>query len=670
MYGWAGTILYVDLSEGRIEKRPLDRQFARMYLGGRGFNSRILYDEFDPTEEDPFSPGNVICISSGVLGGTFAPSSGRVTISLGRSPLTGVFSDGNAGGHFGPEIKFAGYDTIVLKGAAPQPVYLSIFDDQVELRDARHVWGKDVWESDRILRDEFGDPDAQVFTIGPAGERRVALAVTMCNLCRAPGGGGNGAVMGSKNLKAIVVRGTKGVKIADPDDFFEACDAAYRQLVTHPIFPSWSKYGTPVLLGIYNAGRGLPVLNWQRNTYEGAEALDGPTFVRRFSIKSKACFSCPVHCSHYYEIREGPYAGTRAEGVEYEATDGFGARSGNDNLELVLYLNKFCNQYGLCVVQASNILCTAMHLWQDGVIDAGDTDGLDLGWGNEEAMVALLRGVAFREGFGALFSDGFVKAAERIAEMKGLSFQEVYRYTIQSKGYTLSSYDPRPYKGGALEVGTATRGADHLRGLPTLEVFAHWYRGKRDEIVRDLGVPEKIVDDWLKHGLLDRHKYEGKARMVKYYQDQCTTSDALEICKFITSWRLGVGPEHMARLVSAATGEPFSWQDMLDIGDRIYTIEYAIQRRLGLGREDDLLPERFFEEPTPDGDIIDRQKYERMLDEYYHLRGYDQEGRPTRIKLEALGIPDVADDLERRGLLGEPPEVPFEMLTWKDWAES
>jgi len=667
MYGWAGTILDIDLTAGTIEKKPLDLKFARAYLGGRGFNSRILYDEFDPAEEDPFSPGNVICISSGVLGGTLAPSSGRMTISVGRSPLTDVFADGNAGGHFGPELKFAGYDSIILRGAASQPVYISIFDDEVEIRDARHIWGKDTQETDQILRDEIGDQDAQVFSIGPAGENRVAMAVTMCNLSRAPGGGGNGAVMGSKNVKAIVVRGTKGVKIADPEGFMAACDAAYQQLLTHPIYPSWSKYGTPVLLGIYNAGRGLPVLNWQKNTYEGAEALDGPTFVQDHSIKSKACFSCPVHCSHFYEIKDGPYAGVRAEGIEYEATDGFGARSGNDDMGLVLYLNKLHNQYGLCVVQGANVICTSMHLWQDGILNAQDTGGLNLEWGNKEAMVALIEGVVFRQGFGAVFSDGFVKAAERIAEMKGLPFDQVYHYTIQAKGYTLSSYDPRPYKGGALEVGTATRGADHLRGLPTLEVFAHWYRGKRNEIVKDLGIPGDIVDDWLAHDLLDRNKYEGKGRMVKYYQDQCTIADALEICKFITSWRLGVGPEHLARLVSTATGESFSWQDMMDVGDRIYTIEYAMQRRFGLGRTDDFVPARFFEEPTPDGDVIEQPKYEKMLDEYYDLRGYDHEGRPSRAKLEALGIPEVADDLEQRGVLGKTPDVPAETLTWQSW---
>lgn len=647
MYGWAGKILRVDLTQGTIEQQHLDPKFAREYLGGRGFNSRILYDEFDPSVKDPYDPRNVICVSAGGLSGTLAPSTGRITISVGRSPLTGVFGDGNAGGFWGPELKYAGFDTVVLSGKAQHPVYLAIRDDRVEIRDARHIWGKDVWETDQIIRDEMGDPQTQVFAIGPAGENRAAIAVTICNLTRSPGGCGNGAVVGSKNLKAIAVRGTRGIKIANPEAFLAACEEAHQQIRNHPIFDSWSKYGTPVLLGVYNAGKSLPVRNWQQNTYEGADDLDGPTFVKKFSKKPKACFSCPMHCSHYYVVDEGAYAGTAGEGVEYEATDGFGARSGNDDLGLVLHLNKLCNTLGLCVVQMSNVCCTSMHLWQDGIIDAKDTGGLILEWGNAEAMIELTKQVAERRGFGALFSDGFLAMAKWVAEMKGLPVETVERYIIQTKGMTLSSYDPRPFKGGALEVGTSTRGADHLRGLPTIEVFGHWYRGKRDEIIADLGIPAPIVDYWVDNELLDRNKYAGKAHMVKFYQDQCAAADAVEICKFISSWRFGIGPERMARLLSAATGVAFTWEDILRAGERIYTVEYAMQRRLGLRRKDDYPPVRFMSEVLPTGDVVDPDGYELMLDEYYALRGYDSEGRPTLAKLKELGLESIAADMAK-----------------------
>ncbi len=246
MYGWAGQILYVNLSTGTVEKKPLKPDWARAYLGGRGFNSRLLYDLFDPDVQDPFDPRNVICVSAGVLSGTLAPSTGRVTISVGRSPITGVFGDGNAGGHFGPEIKFAGYDSIVLLGRSPKPCYLYIENDLVEIRDAGHIWGKDTWETDALLREETHQPQAQVFAIGPAGERKVAIAVTLCNLTRAPGGGGNGAVMGSKNLKAIVIRGTQGVKVAKPLEFMAACEEAYDHLAAPP--------NLPVVVAVRDAG--------------------------------------------------------------------------------------------------------------------------------------------------------------------------------------------------------------------------------------------------------------------------------------------------------------------------------------------------------------------------------------------------------------------------------
>jgi aldehyde:ferredoxin oxidoreductase len=304
-------------------------------------------------------------------------------------------------------------------------------------------------------------------------------------------------------------------------------------------------------------------------------------------------------------------------------------------------------------VQASNVVCTAMHLWQDGIIDANDTGGLNLEWGNAEAMIELVNGVAFRRGFGALFADGFMAMAQKIAEMKGLPVEQVVRYIIQNKGVTLSSYDARPYKGGALEVGTSTRGADHLRGLPTLEVFGHWYRDKPEQIQQDLDIPTPVLDTWLELGLLDRTKYAGKAHMVKYYQDQCAAADAVEICKFITSWRLGVGPTYMARLLSAATGIPYTWEEVLRCGERIYTVEYAMQRRMGLRRKDDYPPTRFLEEALPTGDVVDPAGYELMLDEYYALRGYDSEGRPTRGRLEELGMGAIADDLAAHGALGE-----------------
>lgn len=654
MFGWAGRILRVNLSNLETKVDLLKPDFAKAFLGGRGFNSKILYDEFDPDIADPFSPENVLCISAGLFGGTLVPSSGRITVSVARSPVTGVFGDGNAGGHFGPELKYAGYDAIILKGAAEKPVYLWIEDSHIELRDASSLWGKNVWETDNAIKKECKDMETQVLAIGPAGEKRVAIAVPICNRTRAPGGCGTGAVMGAKKLKAVAIRGTLGIKVAQPDEFEEACADAYKQVTTHPIYESWSKYGTPILLGIYNKAGGLPSYNWQRTEFEGWEQLDGPTFVEKHVVKSKGCFNCPLHCSHYYVIEEGSYAGTKAEGVEYEATDGFGARCGIKNLPATLYANYFCNVWGVCVVQAANYVSVPMHLWQDGIINHEDTGGLTLEWGNDKAMVELVAQISRREGFGATFSDGLMKGLRKIAEKKGLRPEALERYVIQSKGMTLSSYEPRYLRGASLEMGTSTRGADHLRGLPTIEVFGHWYRNKPEQVTCDLDVPPEIVDQWMKLDLLNPAKYEGKGHLVKYYQDQCTVADAVEICKFLTSWRFGVGPQRVARLSSALTGIRFDWKDILNCGDRIWTVEYAMQRRFGLRRKDDFPPVRFFEEPIPSGPnkgaVLDREQYEKMLIEYYSIRGYDSEGVPTRKKLEELNLHDVADDLEARSI--------------------
>ncbi len=652
MNGWAGRIIRVDLTAGTIDIEKLDPEFARKFIGGRGFNSKIVYDEHDPADRDPFSPGNVFCVSTGLLGGTLAPAAGRTTCSVAVNPITGVFGDGNAGGHFGAELKQAGYDTIVVKGASPKPVYLSIYDDEVELKDAASIWGKEVTEADAWLRREIGDPQAQVYAIGPGGENLVAIGIPLCNLTRAPGGGGTGAVLGSKKLKAIVVRGTRGVGIARPAEFKAACEEAHEHLRTHPLFESWAVYGTPVLLGVYNAGGALPVKNWQTGSFDGWEDLDGPAFVERYSKKAKGCFTCPMHCSHFWEITDGPYAGQKQEGVEYEATDGFGARSGNPNLASTLYINKRCNELGVCVVQTANVYATAKHLWQDGIIDFGDTGGLDLSWENWEDMPPVVEQLARREGFGGIWSDGVYQGCQKIARLKGLPEEQVTRYAIHNKKMTLSSYDPRPLKGGALEVGTSTRGADHLRGLPTLEVFGHWYRDKQEDVVHDLDVPAEVVARWFELDLLQKDKYEGKEEMVKYYQDHCSMADALEICKFVTSWRFGIGAPRMARLMSAATGVDFTWQEVQEAGDRIYTLEYAMQRRYGLGRKDDMLPDRFYEEPLPNGAVIDREKYETMLTKYYELRGYDPDtGVPSEDRLRALDLDDVADDLKSRGII-------------------
>jgi aldehyde:ferredoxin oxidoreductase len=296
-----------------------------------------------------------------------------------------------------------------------------------------------------------------------------------------------------------------------------------------------------------------------------------------------------------------------------------------------------------------------MHLWQDGIIDEKDTGGIILEWGNGDAIIEMIESLTFLKGFGKIFVNGIVQGIKEIARNKGVSSEKLERYIIHTKGMSYSAADVRALKGVALAYATATRGGDHLRGIPTIEAYGHWYKTKPDDIVKSLGVPEEIVQKWISLNLLEKSQYQGKGYLVKYYQDQCALADALGICKFITSWRFGVGPLLMAKLFSTGTGITYSWRDMLQAGERIYVLEYAIQRRFGFRRKDDYPPIRFFEEPIRDGlnrgEILKKEEYDKMLSEYYNIRGFDSEGVPTKEKLEELGLKDVAEDLVRRGII-------------------
>lgn len=645
MFGWTGTILWVDLTHQVIEKKPLDKELAKAFLGGRGLNSKILYDHFDPKITDPFDPQNIVCISTGVLTGTTAPSSGRITISFARSPITGVFGDGNAGGHFGPELKYAGYDAIVIMGASDKPVYLAIQDDVVELRAADHIWSQEVHNTDKILRQEIGSLQTQVLAIGPAGENLVSGACTLCNITRAAGAGGSGAILGSKKLKAIAVRGTKGFGVADPVAFTEACNEAHDHIRAHPLFEQFQLYGTTCFIERSYPQNVVPVFNWQANQLPGWEGLKADVFIKHYAKRSVACFGCPIHCSNYYHVDEGPFAGTCGEGPEWEAIAGFGLKLGITDFPAVLYINSLCNRLGLDVVQTSSVCSTAMHLWQDSVITAEDTQGLDLAWGNVDAAIELIRQVAYREGFGRIFSDGILPGVRNIAASKGIAPEKLERYVIHTKGMTYSGLDLRKFPGSALGYATSTRGGDHLRGRPKIPPELS---EDPAEINRVMDIPLELAEAWVQAGITKDDQYEDIGHVLKFFQDQCAVADAVEICKFTSSWRFGVGPSRMARLVSAATGMPYTWEDILKVGERIYAVEYAMQRRFGLGPESDQPPARFFEEKTQSGYVLDKVKFEASRSQYYEIRGYDTNGVPTEKKLLELGLQDVAADLEQR----------------------
>lgn len=649
MYGWGGTILKAYLSDGKVVKDPLNLEFAKAFLGGRGFNSKMIYDDFNPKITDPLSSKNIVAISPGSLCGNTLSAS-RVCVSVARSPITGVFGDANLGSYFGGELKWAGYDSIVFYGKSQELVYLQIEDDHVELKDARHLRGKLVSETDTILKEEVGDPDARVIAIGPAGENRAASAIPL-ELHRAAGGCGTGGVLGSKNLKAIVVRGTKGAKIARPAELKEAFKKIHSKLLNGPLYPMFSNYGSSALLDLFNEDGMLPTFNWQDREVDGIEGVYSTTLKDKYSVKMVSCLGCAVHCEHYYAVREGPYA-TRGAGPEYEVTCGFGPRAGGVNLEAVLYINTLLNDLGLDVVQVSNWINTLRHWWQDRLIDETDTDGLILEWGDYENTIEAIKRMAYREGaFGNLLADNIFVFAENIAKKKGIPLEKLIRYIIQIKGMTQSSGDNRLMGiGAALSHGTSTRGSDHLRGVNTDIWLQH---DKPDDIQ---GIPRELAKKFLELGLSDPNRYEGKELYVAFMEDNCAVIDSLGICKRHTSWEgMGIGLEEMAEYLNAVTGLDYTWQDLERCGTRIYNVERAMQARYGLRRKHDYPPIRFFEEEVPAGPmkgaILDKKKYDDLLARYYEHRGWTRQGIPTKETLKKLGLQDIANDLRKRKVL-------------------
>ncbi|NQT31007.1 MAG: aldehyde ferredoxin oxidoreductase, partial [Deltaproteobacteria bacterium] len=564
--------------------------------------------------------------------GTAAPGSARWTVSAKSTvAVPGGLGDGNGGGDFGTELKFAGYDQVIFYGRSPKPVYLWINNDQVELRDASHLWGKTPGETNNLLVEELGDREVRVLCIGPAGENLVGLAKVFANVTRTGGKGGMGAVMGSKNLKAVAVRGTGAVKIAKPVEFFQAVKRAYEKLMASPYLQMFREQGTMHLIRTCTELRSLTTRNAQSGYFEGWQKLSSEAFESQYAVKHKGCSACPVSCSHYYRVKEGPYA-THGESPEFGTTYPFSSKCGIDNLAAVLKMLTICDQLGLDTHSCGGTISFAMDCWQKGLLTAKDTDNLDLSWGNADAVIELLPKIAYRQGFGNLLADGSFRASSQI---KG---SEVCLRT--TKGLEVSHL----YLGSganvvqAIACATATRGGDHLRGgvlilatgLPRLREIL----GSKEAVERLMREPRSIG---------------GKGVLLALDQDFSTFLNCLEVCISVMGYlRQSLNPDELAELVSTATGVEMSGDDLMKIGERINNVEKAFNIREGIGgRKDDTLPQSFFvEEEGPWGPTgISEAKFQAMLDEYYKFRGWDEKGIPTKEKLEELGLGDIVEQI-------------------------
>jgi aldehyde:ferredoxin oxidoreductase len=630
MYAWAGKILWVDLSSGQIRQEPLTATLQRGFIGGRGINVKLLFDAFEPGT-DAFDPANPLLFGSGPLVGTLAPGGGRFNVTT-RSPL-GYLGDSSCGGHWARELKMAGYDHIMIVGKAKKPAYLWIQDDQIELRDAGHLWGRDAWTTQVLIREELGDEDIQTVCIGPAGENLVRFANVRTGIKRSAGRTGTGAVMGSKNLKAIAVRGTQGIRIAQPEKFMKAAlETAERiegfKQVFGAVAPQGGTYGQ--LLFRHNDASMMATRHQQSGYWEAADALDAKVFHEKYRKRMTACSSCPVGCTPYFTIDEGPYKGTYGE-IEYEAIASFGSSPDIRDRDVVYKAAVRADELGIDCDSGGRLIGFAMELYQRGIITEEDV-GFPLHWGDGEAMLKLLDMIAYRQGFGDILAEGELRAGKII----GRGAED---YVLTMKG--VEQHEPlRSVVGHALGQSTSTRGADHLRSS---------HHAERDSSPEDA---EKMFGS---KKAADPLAYEGKAPGVIYYEYNAALADMMETCKFLSPWLSPrfMNPEVWAELLTTASGIEFSAGDLLEAAERVINVERVFIAREGAGREDDYPPRREFEDPYPSGpfkgQVLDRAKYDQMLDEYYRLHSWDVEtGIPTLEKLREVGLEEVAADLERR----------------------
>jgi aldehyde:ferredoxin oxidoreductase len=618
------TVLRVDLTEHKIEKQELSQKLLEDYLGGRGIGVKLLYDEL-PAGTNPLSPGNMVVFSSSVLGGTFAPASARMTVTS-KSPETNLYCKSNVGSHFSPELRFAGYDYIVITGASDKPVYLCIRDDIVEIRDAGHLWGRDVRETDRLLKEELGDNGFCIMSIGPAGENMVRYSAIMSGIYRCAARAGMGAVLGSKKLKAIAVRGTGAVQVHNPERFAETALRA-RELVKDDKdrFFRYFYFGTQRgLVWANNAGTNS-ARNYQTGYIEDAYKVSGECIRERYQTAETGCGSCVLCCGTFYEVKEGPYKGSHSEGPEWETCNAFGARVGSSDTEFMLKANELSNIYGLDICSVSSIIAFAMELYQRGIITKKDTDGLDLSWGNQEAILELLRKISQREGFGDILAESITTISE--------NYKGSEKYVIAIKGLPITTVDPRITVPYALAFAVNPRGGDHLHSEILCQFGAN---PEHVSIAREISKSPEGANPL---------SYDGKAKMVKYHEQVCSATDSLGICFLHTLSSHRVSPGIMADLFESSTGILMDVDKLMLAGERILTLERAFNLREGLMKEDDTLPRRMFDEEIPSGPSkgrrVSEEAFNKLLEEYYELHGWDANGIPRTETMNRLGLNPV-----------------------------
>jgi aldehyde:ferredoxin oxidoreductase len=617
--GYTGTILRIDLSEKTATREPLPLEVARDYLGGAGIGIKYLYDEVPATTE-ALAPENKLIFAGGPFTGTSIPCASRMAVTA-KSPLTGAVGMALSGGHFPAELKLAGYDALIIEGRAENPVWLAIKDGEVRFRSAEKLWGTQSSDCQAFIKDALHDQNARVACIGPAGENLSRIACIM-NERRAAGRKGLGAVMGSKNLKAIAVRGTGQVAIADEGAYKAARDDMRRQMRESPVlYEHFAKVGTPMVVDL-TIGLGIfAAKNWSATgEFEPFDGL-GVETQQKQSIGRNPCFQCPVACSQVKVAKTGRYQGILSEGPEFESVYSLGGATGVESIDAVIAADRLCDELGLDTMSAGVAVGFAMELAERGILSSEEAGGLDLSWGNDETMLELLRQMAFREGLGDLLSEGTKRAAEKI----GGGAED---YAMHVKGLELPAYDVRGAKAHGLSYATAYTGADHCRGYAFQEIF---------------GIPVPFE--------VDRFSLERKGELTKWNQDVRTaTTDCPTMCAFLLDTSMpATAPENTAALLKAVSGLELSAEEVMRVGERVNNLARAFNIQAGFTRADDTLPKRLRDEPlkggASKGQHIPQEDLDIMLDEYYAARGWTPQGVPTPEKLAELNLAGVSDQL-------------------------
>ncbi|MDX9831396.1 MAG: aldehyde ferredoxin oxidoreductase family protein [Anaerolineae bacterium] len=608
---YAGKLLRVDLGAGTLRFESISEADVRRYLLGSGLAARIYYQEMDPGL-DPLHPDSPLLAMNGLLTGTFSPTGCRSSW-CGRSPLTGIWNEANMGGHWGAELRFAGLDGLIVTGRAAEPVYLWIHDGQAEIRPAGHLWGLEHFDVFERLRGET-DPKAQVACIGPAGENLVRLAGVMQGgqeHARSGARGGMGALLGSKNLKAIVVRGSDRPQYPDPKAFQAFVKQINAFIKDNSV--GMSQLGTPGgIIGTELTGD-LPLKNWSEGSWKEETArISGQRIAETIFARHTHCFACPIGCGKTVKIDDGPYAGVYGHGPEYETLAGFGGNCQCDDLNAIARMNDLCNRYGLDTISTSAALAFAMEAYEKGLLSREEAGGLDLTWGNAPAMIEAVGQIARREGVGEILADGVRAAAARLGP-------EAEAFAVHVKGMEMPYHDPRAFVSMAPSYATAVRGACHLEGLSYWAGYGVRWPG------------------WYEPETYDPHDSTGQGKVAVDFQNYVGVYNPLGLCKFII--KATITPGNIAELVNAALGWDWTAADVVETGERLFNLKRLIDLRLGVTVADDTLPRRLLAEPRPSGGAAGvLPDLPAMLEEYYRVRGWDADGTPGAERLAALNV--------------------------------